>query len=64
MKAERVHFRIESNLKRYFEQAAAHENKTLCAFLIEAGRERTEALRAKGWTAKSAPESRDGRRAA
>ena len=56
--------RVEPELRRYLEQAAAFENRSLCNFLMTAALERAEQLRAKGWNAKPAPQSRDGRRKA
>lgn len=54
--------RVEPEIRRYLEQAAAFENRAIGNFILTAALERAEQLRGKGWKAKEAPQPRDARR--
>lgn len=54
--------RVEPEVRRYLEAAAAFERRPIGNFILNAALDRAESLRAKGWKAKSAPQPRDARR--
>lgn len=62
MKSELIQFRAEGSLKRFLEGAATFDHKSLSDFIRHASILYAEQMRARGWNAKPAPQSRDGRR--
>ncbi len=64
MKSELIQLRAEASLKRFLEQAADLDHKSLSAFMLHAAIQYAEQRRSRGWNAKQAPQPRDARRKA
>jgi hypothetical protein len=64
MKSALVQIRVEPQLKRYLEHAAAFDHKTLSALFVHGVLAYVDEIRGRGWKAKTPPVPVDGRRRA